>query len=161
MPAANTYAWWTEDRGLIALGRTQPALRTSHAEEQIRVAIDRGLARRGVERTDRTRADVLVAFTVDTVTRYRLEGGTGGGSFDVPSPSPKRTRWTLHLHVLDNQQRTRVWHGWTSAWLGEPGLSWPTIEQSVESVLDGYRHATRSRATAARTWRDRDRAGQS
>jgi hypothetical protein len=70
-----TYRWITDDLVLIQSGSGDPAIRTLENERRIRAAVDRGLAAKGLKKVDSEEAQLIVAFTVGTKARYKLEGG--------------------------------------------------------------------------------------
>ena len=107
-----SYRWLTEDLVLIQSGTGNENIRNVENEKRVRAAVDRELAAKGLTKTGEE-ADLVVAFTVGTKVRYRVEGGdrfsvvTGG-------PGEKVTRGTLTLYFFDPKTKTQVWEAWTS-----------------------------------------------
>lgn len=139
---AKTYAWVTDEPGLIAVGDSQARVRTPQNERRIRAAIDRELAARGLAKTTRDRADLHVSFSVGTRVRYRLEGGTDSYVASL-KPGEKQTKGTLHIYVLHAGDEREVWHGWTSKWLAKSDDPDRVISEGVARIMAKYPVASR------------------
>jgi len=135
--AAKTYAWVTDEPGLISMGESQPNVRTPENEQRIRAAIDRALAQRGLEKVARDAADVHVSFSVGTRVRYRLEGGPDSWIASL-TPGEKQTKGTLHIYVLHPGDEREVWHGWTSKWLDKSDDPDRVIGEAVARIMAKY-----------------------
>ena len=107
-----SYRWITEDLVLIQSGTGNENIRNVENEKRIRAAVDRELSAKGLSKATEE-ADLVIAFSVGTKVRYRVEGGdrfsvvTGG-------PGEKVTRGTLTLYFFDPRTDKQVWEAWTS-----------------------------------------------
>jgi hypothetical protein len=133
----HTYAWVTDDPVLIQLGETQPNVRTRDNEQRLRTAIDEALAARGFTPAPRDSADVLVAFSVGTHARYRLEGGADSWIASL-EPGQPQTKGTLHIYLVDRGDQKEVWHGWTSKWLSPGDDPDRIIREAVARIMATY-----------------------
>ena len=131
--AMRTYAWITDDPVLIQLGDRQPAVRTQANEQRLRAAIDDALARRGFTRVAREDADLHVAFSVGTRTRYRLEGSSNSWVGGLV-PGEKQTKGTLHIYLLQPDGGSEIWHGWTSQWLAKDDDADVVVHDAVTRI---------------------------
>lgn len=128
------YAWVTEDLVLIQLGDEQPAVRTEANEKRLRTAIDRSLGERGYTKVAREEADVLVAFTVDTTERYRIEGSTSSSIAGL-KPGTKQVKGKLSIYFVDREKHHEVWHGWTTRWLTKGADPDKVVNDAVARVM--------------------------
>jgi hypothetical protein len=129
-----TYRWITDDLVLIQSGSGDPAIRTLENERRIRAAVDRGLAAKGLKKVDSEEAQLIVAFTVGTKARYKLEGG---GSLDldlITGESASVTRGTLTLYLFDHATQRQIWSAWTKKNL-EPGTDPDTVIGAAVAAL--------------------------
>lgn len=129
-----TYAWITDDPVLIQLGERQPHVRTEDNERRLRAAIDASLAARDFTRVERDAADLHVAFSVGTRTRYRLEGASGSWVGSLV-PGEKQTKGTLHVYLLEPRDGNEIWHGWTSRWLAKDDDPDAVIRDAVTRIV--------------------------
>jgi len=132
--AVSTYAWVTEDPVLITFGQDQENVRTKENEARIRAAIERELSARGIEKTDADTAQVIVAFSVGTRMRYRLEGGDRTNAL-TDGPGQKQTQGTLNIYLLDRETDHEVWHGSTSKWLKKTDDPDAIINEAVAKIM--------------------------
>ncbi len=137
LSSLKTYAWITEERVLIQFGESQPQVRTKENEERLRSAIDDALAARGLTPAPRDQADLLVAFSVGTHARYRLEGGTNSYIAGL-EPGKPQTKGTLHIYLLHRSDEKEVWHGWSSKWLEESENPEQLIRDVVTRIMATY-----------------------
>lgn len=131
------YAWVTDEPVLIQLGDPQPTVRTEANELRLRAAIDAALAKRGFTAVPREEAEVLVAFSVGTAVRYRIEG-SASGSIAGLEPGEKQTKGTLNIYLIDHTSRREVWHGWTSKWLAKGDDPDATVREAVDTVMSVF-----------------------
>lgn len=134
----HSYAWVTDDPVLIQLGDDQPNVRTPENEKRLRAAIDRELQARGFTSAPRDQADLLVAFTVGTTMRYRLEGGAAGTSYGGIQPGTKQTKGTLNIYLVDRAAQHEVWHGWTSKWLSKSEDPDAVVNDAVGKIMAAF-----------------------
>lgn len=134
----HSYAWVTDEPVLIQLGEDQPNVRTPENETRLRAAIDRELQARGFTSAPRDEADLLVAFTVGTTMRYRLEGGAAGSSYGGVQPGTKQTKGTLNIYLVDRAAQSEVWHGWTSKWLSKSEDPDAVVNNAVAKIMAGF-----------------------
>ena len=137
-----TYAWITEDLVLIQLGETQANVRTEENERHVRGAIDDALAARGLTAAPHDTADVLVAFSVGTHARYRLEGGENSWIAGL-EPGKPQTKGTLHIYLVHRGDEKELWHGWTSKWLNEGDDPEQVIGDAVTRIMATFPVAAR------------------
>lgn len=137
LETSTRYAWITDEPVLIQLGEPQANVRTEANELRLRAAIDAALAKRGFQAVSRDEAQVLVAFSVGTTVRYRLEGSTSGSIAGL-EPGEKQTKGTLNLYLVDHASRREVWHGWTSKWLSKGDDPDATVHEAVETVMSAF-----------------------
>jgi hypothetical protein len=129
-----TYRWITDDLVLIQAGSGDPAIRTLENEKRIRAAVDRALALEGLRKVDGDDAQLIIAFTVGTKVRYKLQGG-GGNDLDlITGGSASVTRGELTLYLFDRATQQQIWSAWTKKDL-EPGSDPDTVIQAAVSVL--------------------------
>jgi hypothetical protein len=133
-----TYAWATDEHVLIQLGDEHPGVRTKENEARIRGAVDRALGERGFTQAGREEAEILVAFSVGTTVRYRVEGGAAGTSYGGIEPGAKQTKGTLNIYLLDREQAREVWHGWTSKWLDKSEDPDAVVNEAVAKIMAAY-----------------------
>lgn len=138
LEAKKTYAWITEDPVLIQFGEAQPNVRTPQNEANLRAAIDASLGGRGFTKVARDEAELLVAFSVGTTMRYRIEGQTTGNSIGGLEPGTKQTKGTLNVYLVDRAQMKEVWHGWTSKWLSNAEDPKKVAADAVEKIMATY-----------------------
>jgi hypothetical protein len=143
LAAQRTYAWITDEPVLIQLGETQPAVRTPENEQRVRKAIDAALTARGLTAAPRDQADVLVAFSVGTHARYRLEGAKDGWVASL-EPGQPQTKGTLHIYLLHRADQKEIWHGWTSKWLSEADDPDVVVHDAVARIMAKYPVSARS-----------------
>lgn len=132
--AISTYAWVTDEPVLITFGDDQPNVRTKDNEMRLRAAIERELAARGMEKVEADGATVLVAFSVGTRMRYRLEGGDRTSNF-TDGPGSKQTQGTLNIYLLDRETDREVWHGSTSKWLKKTDDPDAIVNEAVGKIM--------------------------
>lgn len=128
------YAWVTDDLVLIQLGDEQSTVRTEANETLLRTAIDDALGKRGYTKVARDEADVLVAFTVDTTQRYRVEGSTSSSIAGL-EPGTKQTKGRLSVYFVDRADHREVWHGWTTRWLAKGEEPAKVVHEAVARAL--------------------------
>lgn len=128
------YAWVTEDLVLIQLGDEQPTVRTEANEKLLRTAIDESLATKGYTKVAADEADILVAFTVDTLQRYRIEGSTSASIAGL-KPGTKQTKGKLSVYFIDKTDHREVWHGWTTRWLNKGEDPNVVVHDAVARVM--------------------------
>jgi hypothetical protein len=129
-----TYRWITDDPVLIQAGSGDPAIRTLENEKRIRAAVDRGLAHEGLQKVDGADADLIIAFTVGTRVRYKLQGG-GGQDLDlITGKSASVTRGQLTLYLFDQTTARQIWSAWTKKDL-EPGSDPDAVINAAVTVL--------------------------
>ena len=133
LAAMRTYAWITDD-ALIQLGESQPNVRTPQNEQRLRRAIEAALQARGFTASSRDAADVLVAFSVGTHARYRLEGAKDGWVASL-EPGEPQTKGTLHIYVLHRADQKEIWHGWTSKWLNKTDDPDTVVRDAVAQIM--------------------------
>jgi hypothetical protein len=138
LEAKTSYAWVTEEPVLIMLGDPQPNVRTPANEALLREAIDRELAARGLEHVPQDQADLLVAFSVGTTMRYRLEGGDPNKSMGGIQPGTKQTKGTLNIYLFDRATAHEVWRGSTSKWLSKSEDPADVANTAVAAVMAAY-----------------------
>lgn len=129
-----TYRWITDDLVLIQAGAGDPNIRTIENEKRIRAAIDEGLAAKGFKKVEGDEAQLVVAFTVGTKVRYKLEGGGGMGLDILTDEGSSVTRGTLTMYVFDRASQKQIWSAWTKKNL-EPGSDPDAIVDAAVSVL--------------------------
>ncbi|MGH1341820.1 MAG: DUF4136 domain-containing protein [Nannocystales bacterium] len=135
--AVSTYAWVTDEPVLITFGDDQPNVRTKENELRIRAAVERELAARGLEKSDASEARLLVAFSVGTRMRYRLEGGDRTSNF-TDGPGQKQTQGTLNIYLLDRETDREVWHGSMSKWLRKTDDPDAIINGAVGKIMSVF-----------------------
>ena len=134
----HSYAWVTDDPVLIQLGDDQPNVRTPENEARLRAAIDRELQSRGFTSAPRDQAELLVAFTVGTTMRYRVEGGAAGTSYGGIEPGTKQTKGTLNIYLVDRAAQHEVWHGWISKWLSKSEDPDAVVNDAVGKIMAAF-----------------------
>lgn len=113
-----TYRWITDDLVLIQSGAGEPAIRNIDNERRIRAAVDRELAKKGLRKAKGDEAELIVAFTLGTKVRYRVQGGAW---YDIlTDPAAAYTRGVLTIYLFDRASERQVWSAWTQKDL-EPG----------------------------------------
>ncbi|MCR9159552.1 MAG: DUF4136 domain-containing protein [Nannocystaceae bacterium] len=132
--AVSSYAWVTDEPVLITFGKDQPNVRTKENEMRVRAAIERELEARGMEKVDPEAAQVMVAFSVGTRMRYRLEGGDRTSNF-TEGPGAKQTEGTLNIYLLDRETDKEVWHGSTSKWLKKTDDPDAIVNEAVGKIM--------------------------
>ena len=132
--AVATYAWVTDEPVLITFGEDQPNVRTKDNELRIRAAIERELSARGMEKVEADGAAVLVAFSVGTRMRYRLEGGDRTSNF-TEGPGEKQTEGTLNIYLLDRATDKEVWHGSVTKWLDKSEDADAVVNEAVGKIM--------------------------
>lgn len=137
LASMKTYAWITDDPVLIQFGESQPRVRTQENEERLRRAIDDALGARGLTAVPREQADLLVAFSVGTHARYRLEGGSNSWIAGL-EPGKPQTKGTLHIYLVHHREEKEVWHGWSSNWLNESDDPERVIRDAVTRIMATY-----------------------
>jgi hypothetical protein len=123
----SSFRWITDDLVLIQSGTGNERIRNVDNEKRIRAAVERGLAAKGVTKGGAD-ADLVVAFTVGTKVRYRLEGNDYS-TIVIDGPGGTVTRGTLTLYFFDPKDSQQVWQAWTSKDL-EPG-------EDPDAVING------------------------
>jgi hypothetical protein len=129
-----TYRWITDDLVLIQAGVGDPAIRTLENERRIRAAVERELAKKGLRKVDGEDAQLIVAFTVGTKVRYKIQGG---GSSDLDLITGERaavTRGTLTLYLFDRSTQRQIWSAHTKKDL-EPGTDPDAVVDAAVAVL--------------------------
>lgn len=137
LAALRTYAWITDEPVLIQFGESQENVRTPENEQRVRKAIDEALAARGFTAAPRDSADVLVAFSVGTHARYRLEGAKDSWVASL-EPGKPQTKGTLHIYLLHRADQKEIWHGWTSKWLSESDDPDTVVREAVARIMAKY-----------------------
>lgn len=123
-----TYRWLTDDLILIQSGTGNEAIRNVENEKLIRAAVERELAAKGLEKAEGADAQLVVAFTVGTKVRYKIQGG-GASSLDVVTKDSETvTRGRLTLYIFDSVSEQQIWEAWTQKDLSR--------EESPESVIN-------------------------
>ncbi len=135
--AVSTYAWVTDEPIMITFGDDQPTVRTKDNELKIRAAIERELGTRGMAKVEADAAQLLVAFSVGTRMRYRLEGGDRSSSV-TDGPGDKQTKGTLNIYLLDREADKEVWHGSTSKWLEKGDDADVVINEAVGKIMSVF-----------------------
>lgn len=130
----SSYAWLTDEPVLITFGDDHPGVRTEENETRLRAAIERELGARGIEKVDPERAQVLVAFSVGTRMRYRIEGGDRTSAF-TDGPGEKQTKGTLNIYLLDHEAAMEVWHGSISKWLDRSEDPDVVVNRAVAKIM--------------------------
>lgn len=139
-----TYAWATDELVMIGVEEidanappekaAQPNVRTEANERRLRAAIDAALAERGYTKAPRDQADLLVAFSVGTRVRYRLEGGPDSW-IASQQPAETQTKGTLHIYLLHRADQKEAWHGWTSKWLNRGDDPDAVVRDAVTRIM--------------------------
>ena len=138
LEAKARYAWVTDEPVLIKIGDPQPNVRTPANEKLLRDAIDRELTARGLSRVPTDEAELLVAFSVDTTMRYRLEGGDPNKSVSGLEAGSKQTMGTLEIYLFDRSSTNQVWRGSTSKWLSKSEEPADVANEAVAAVMAAY-----------------------
>ena len=108
-----SYRWITEDLVLIQSGTGNEKIRNVENERRIRAAVERELAAKGLAKAEGEAADLILAFTVGTRVRYKIQGG-GQMTFDLVTEDAARvTRSTLTLYLFDGRSNEQVWQAST------------------------------------------------
>lgn len=141
LESKKTYAWITEEPVLIQFGDAQPNVRTPQNEANLREAIDASLGGRGFTKVAKDEAELLVAFSVGTTMRYRIEGQTSGTAIGGIEPGAKQTKGTLNIYLVDRAQMKEVWHGWTSKWLSKQEDPKKIATDAVNDIMAAYPNA--------------------
>jgi hypothetical protein len=129
-----TYRWITDDLVLIQAGAGDPAIRTLENERRIRAAVERELAQKGLRKVDGEDAQLVVAFTVGTKVRYKIQGG-GSSDLDlITGDSASVTRGTLTLYLFDRVTQRQIWSAHTKKDL-EPGTDPDAVVDAAVAVL--------------------------
>jgi hypothetical protein len=128
--SSRTYAWITDEPVLIQFGKPQPNVRTRANEALIRDAVDRELAAKGYTKVEHDDADLLVAFSVGVLMRYRVEGVSLGDA-----PGGRQTKGTLNLYFLDRKSAREVWHAYVSRWLSKSDDPKAVADGAVGRIL--------------------------
>lgn len=135
-----SYRWLTDDLVLIQSGTGNERIRNVENEKRIRAAVERELEAKGLRKVegDGEEAGLVIAFTVGTQVRYKLQGG-GGMTFDmVTSEAASVTRGTLSLYLFDAASSAQVWEAHTTKDL-EPGEDPdPVINAAVAVLMAEY-----------------------
>ena len=129
-----TYAWATEDLVMIGVGEPQPQVRTEANERRLRAAIDASLTEHGYAKAAPADADLIVAFSVGTRVRYRLEGGENSYIASL-QPGEKQTKAALHIYLLHRGDQIEAWHGWTSKWLTRGDDPDTVVREAVGQIM--------------------------
>lgn len=128
-----TYRWISDDLVLIQAGSGDPRIRTIENETRIRAAVERQLEAKGLRKVDSEDAQLILAFTVGTKVRYKLEGG--GTDLDIiTGEGASVTRGTLTLYMFDHASQTQIWSAWTKKDL-EPGTDPDAVINTAVAVL--------------------------
>ncbi|HLT39425.1 MAG TPA: DUF4136 domain-containing protein [Enhygromyxa sp.] len=135
-----TYRWITDDLVLIQPGTGDARIRSVDNERRIRAAIDRELERKGLRAAGGEQAELIVAFTVGTSVRYRIQGGA---NYDIiTDPAASYTRGVLTIYLFDRASRRQIWSARTHEDL-EPGDNPDAvINAAVDLLLAGFPPAT-------------------
>lgn len=127
-----TYRWITEDLVLIQSGTGEQRIRNVENERRIRAAVERELAAKGLRKAEGDEADLIIAFTVGTQVRYRVQGGA---NYDIlTEPSASYTRGVLTIYMFDRASQQQVWSAWTHKDL-EPGEDPDAVINAAVEVL--------------------------
>ncbi|KIG12026.1 hypothetical protein DB30_02111 [Enhygromyxa salina] len=129
-----TYRWITDDLVLIQSGDGNENIRNVENEKRIRAAVERELEAKGLKKATGEDAHLLVAFTVGTQVRYKIQGGGATGLDLVAGGPAKVTRGRLTLYLFDQASKTQIWSAWTQDDL-EPGSDPDAVVNSAVSVL--------------------------
>jgi hypothetical protein len=126
-----TYRWITEDLVLIQSGTGNERIRNVENEQRIRAAVERELEAKGLRKAGEE-ADLIVAFTVGTKVRYRIQGGN---NYDiVTDPAAQYTRGVLSIYMFDRESQQQIWSGRTQKDL-QPGDNPDAVINTAVDVL--------------------------
>jgi len=128
----SSYRWLTDDLVLIQSGTGNEKVRNVDNEKRIRSAVDQAMTSKGLTHGG-DEADLVVAFTVGTKVRYKLEGGTRS-TIITDGPGGTVTRGTLTLYVFDPKTNVQIWEAWTSKDL-QPGADPEIVIYEAVSLL--------------------------
>lgn len=127
-----TYRWITDDLVLIQPGTGDDRIRNVANERRIRSAIERELEARGLRKAAGDDAELIVAFTLGTHVRYRIQGGD---NYDiVTDPAASYTRGVLTIYLFDRASRRQIWSARTHKNL-EPGDNPDAVINTAVDVL--------------------------
>lgn len=130
-----TYRWLTDDLVLIQAGTGEERIRNVENEKRIRAAVERELKAKGLRKASGDEADLVIAFTVGTKVRYKIQGGAT--ALDMFTADPETvTRGTLTLYFFDRASQAQVWSAWTSKDLA-PGSDPDAVINTAVGVLMG------------------------
>jgi hypothetical protein len=132
----HTYRWITDDLVLIQSGTGNDEIRNVENERRIRAAVERELEAKGLKKAEGDDAQLIVAFTVGTKVRYRIQGGA---NFDlVAAPDESYTRGVLTIYMFDRDSDKQIWQARTYEDL-EPGEDPDAvIDAAVDVLLDAF-----------------------
>lgn len=142
---------WINEKPYIPTNTSIPV--SALALSMIESGIRRQLEQKGYAFTeDRDTADVLVAYTVGTRDKMRMDsypvGYRGHWGWHDPydhyyfrrASAENYTQGTLGVDIFDNESGKPVWHGWaektvTKSDRSNPG---PTIEEGVAKLFESF-----------------------
>lgn len=108
-----TYRWLTDDLILIQSGTGNEAVRNVENEKLIRAAVERELEAKGLTKAEGADAQLVVAFTVGTKVRYKIQGG-GASALDITSKEDETvTRGRLTVYLFDSASEKQIWEAWS------------------------------------------------
>lgn len=129
----------------------EDVVQNSLLDKRVRVAVDRGLASRGLVRAEAEAAELLVRYRVRIDEFLQQSGssvGVGGGSIYRHHPiyvssSYYDTWWTtrriregvLTLDLIDASSKRIVWRGWTVGRNPDGYFSEEDVRESVRELL--------------------------
>ena len=117
---------------LIQPGTDNERIRNVDNEKRIRAAIERELEAKGLRKATGAEADLIVAFTVGTQVRYRIQGGD---NYDiVTDPAASYTRGVLNVYLFDRASQEQIWSARTQA-DPEPGDDPDAVITTAVDVL--------------------------
>ncbi|MFO7562049.1 MAG: DUF4136 domain-containing protein [Enhygromyxa sp.] len=127
-----TYRWITDDLVLIQSGTGDDRIRNIDNERRIRTAVERELEAKGLRKAGVGEADLIVAFTLGTQVRYRIQGGA---NYDiVTDPAASYTRGVLTIYLFDRESQQQIWSARTHKNL-EPGDNPDAVINTAVDVL--------------------------
>ena len=133
-----TYAWISQPPG----PEQAPAARDPRVREAVVSSIDRGLAAKGLTRTDPDKSpDLLVAvygWSAAGIDVHQYGYGYGYYGYHPSSVSVREYRaGTLIIDLVDAATKQMVWRG-TASDTFDPGAEAKTVVKAVEKTLEEY-----------------------
>lgn len=137
--AIRTYAW-VADENIIAASRDAEELRDpAAAEAMIRAAVERELAKKGLEKAPQESADVLLMFTVG-IREDNVAFGINA-SFGLTYHSGQHAshqHGELSIDVFERASREHVWHGSAEKRIDEDDRPADLINGAVALILSEF-----------------------